>query len=183
MKNLLCIMAAILMLVACSKNNNENAKLIQIDSKQFEFALPKDSKELDEAFKNTMIQVNSNILYMAICDTNDAKYLFMVSKYMLNTKTSIEEAFAQTVKPTTNPNTDSLTDHLQLIDYKTYDVQGKTIRYKISKHFDTVYTIMYYFMKDDSSKELYEIKTTANQNNLAKAQHFLEKVALSVEFK
>jgi len=107
----------------------------------------------------------------------------MVSKYIAPNKMTIEAAFNQSVNTATNFNSDSLTDNFQLIDYKTYKVHGKTIRYKISKHFDRVYTIMYYFMKDDYSDELYEIKTSATKEGLSKAKIFCEKVALSVSIK
>ena len=50
-------------------------------------------------------------------------------------------------------------------------------------HFDNIYTIMYYFMKDDYSTELYEIKTSTTKTDLSKALKFLEKVALSVRIK
>ena len=183
MKNLLFIMPALIILVSCNKNVSENAKLVRIDGNQFEFELPIESKELDEDFKNLMLQFNDKILYIAICDTSGTKDLFTVSKYIAKNKMSIEEAFIESVETTTNLNTDSLTDNFQLIDYRTYEVDGIKIRYKISKHFDKVYTIMYYFMKDDYSNELYEIKSSTNKNDLSKAKKFMETVALSVRIK
>ena len=183
MKNLLFIMTALIIVVSCSKNISENVKLVSIDSNQFEFELPKESKEFDEDFKNLMLQHNNKILYIALCDTNETKDLFLVSKYIAKNKMSIEEAFIESVETTTNLNTDSLTENFQLIDYRTYEVDGITIRYKISKHFDKVYTIMYYFMKDDYSNELYEIKSSTNENGLSNAKKFMETVALSVRIK
>ena len=183
MKKLLFIIPTLIILVSCTNNITENKNLIRIDSNQFEFELPKESKEVDDDLKNLMLELNNNILYLAICDTNDSKYLFVVSKYIAKNKISIEEAFTQSVKTTTNLNTDSLADNFQLIDYKTYEVNGITIRYKISMHFDNIYTIMYYFMKDDYSTELYEIKTSTTKTDLSKALKFLEKVALSVRIK
>ena len=107
----------------------------------------------------------------------------MVSKYIAKDKMSIEDAFNQSVKTTTSFNSDSLTDNFQLIDYKTYEANGITLRYKISMHFDKIYSIMYYFMKDDYSNELYEIKTSASKNDLSIALKFSEKVALTVNIK
>ena len=182
MKILLIIISAFI-IVSCSSNINKNRNLVSIDSNHFEFELPKESKELNNDFKEVMLEVNNKIIYLALCDTNDSKYLFMVSKYIAPNKMTIEAAFNQSVNTATNFNSDSLTDNFQLIDYKTYKVHGKTIRYKISKHFDRVYTIMYYFMKDDYSDELYEIKTSATKNDLSKAKYFIEKVALSVRIK
>jgi hypothetical protein len=183
MKNLFFIVFSLFIVVSCHNTITENKNLIRIDNNQFEFELPDESKELDDDFKNIMLQQNNNILYLALCDTNKSKYLFIVSKYIANDKMSIEDAFDRSVKTTTNFNSDSLTDNFQLIDYKTYEVHGITIRYKISMHFDKIYTIMYYFMKDDYSNELYEIKTSAYKNDLSKALKFLEQVALTVNIK
>ena len=171
-----------MIVTSCSNNISDNRNIISIDSNHFEFELPNDSKELED-LKKIMLELNGNILYLAVCDTNDSKNLFMVSKYIAPNKMSIEDAFAQSVETTTNFNIDSLKDNFELIDYKTYDVQGTTIRYKISKHFDKAYTIMYYFMKDDYSNELYEIKTSTTKEGLSKAKIFCEKVALSVSIK
>jgi hypothetical protein len=182
MKNLFIIIST-LILFSCSNNISKNRNLVSIDSNQFEFELPKESKELNNDFKEVMLEVNNKILYLALCDTNNSKYLFMVSKYIAPNKMTIDAAFNQSVNTTTNLDSDSLTDNFQLIDYKTYEVHGKTIRYKISMHFDRIYTIMYYFMKDDYSTELYEIKTSASKNDLSKALKFIEKVALSVRIK
>lgn len=183
MKKLIFIMFSLFIVVSCHNTITENKNLIRIDNNQFEFELPDESKELDEDFKNLMLQQNNNILYLAICDTNKSKYLFTVSKYIAKDKMSIEDAFNQSVKTTTNFNSDSLTDNFQLIDYKTYEANGITLRYKISMHFDKIFSIMYYFMKDDYSNELYEIKTSASKNDLSTALKFSEKVALTVNIK
>lgn len=183
MKNIIFIMFSLFIVVSCKNNITESKNSIVIDNKHFEFELPDESKELDGDFKNLMFQQNNNILYLAQCDTSNSKFLFLVSKYIAKDKISIEDAFNQSVETITTLNTDSLTDNFQLIDYKTHQVNGITIRYKISMHFDKIYTIMYYFMKDDYSNELYEIKTSTYKNDLSKAFKFLEKVALSVNIK
>ena len=57
-----------------------------------------------------------------------------------------------------NPN-------FKLIEGKTYQVNGKTLRLKISHHYNEFYSIMYYFMKDGYSNELYELKFCALDAN------------------
>ncbi len=183
MRNLTFLMFSLFIIVSCKNNIIESKNSIIIDNNHFEFELPDESKELDGEFKNLILQQNNNIVYLALCDTNKSKYLFTVSKYIARDKMSIEEAFTQSLETTTNLNSDSLKDNFQLIDYKTYEAQGITIRYKISMHFDKIYTIIYYFMKDDYSNELYEIKTSASKNDLSSAFKFLEKVALTVNIK
>lgn len=185
MKNILFLLVSVLIIVVSYSNNpvEEHSKLVRIDNNNFEFELPKDSKEIDGDLKNAMLQLNSNILYLAICDTNGSGNMFMVSKYVSENKESIEEAFMQSVNTASNFNIDTLSNDFHLIDYKVYKVKGKTLRYKISAHFGNVNTIMYYFMKDDYSNELYEIKAIARKNELPKVLNFMEEVALSVKIK
>lgn len=106
--------------------------------------------------------------------------MFSVSKYVAEDEMSIEEAFMVSVETIANIDIDSLTDNFKLIDYKEYKVQGKTLRYKISEHYNRVNAIMYFFMKDNYSNELYEIKITTEKGELAKALSFMEGIALSV---
>lgn len=184
MKNLLFIVSVSIAVVSCNSNHVvENVKSIRIDNNKFEFELPKASKEIGGDLRKALLQANSNILYYAICDTSGSKYMFSVSKYVAENEMTIEEAFMISVETTTNINTDSLTDNFQLIDYKEYIVQGKTLRYKISEHFNKVNAIMYYFMKDNYSNELYEIKISTKKSELTKSLNFMEEVALSVRIK
>ncbi len=180
----LIISVLIFVFFSCNNHISSNSKLVQIDNNKFEFELPKDSKEFEGELKNSLIEMNSNILYLALCGTKNSRYWFSVSKYISEYKTSIEEAFIESVLTTTNLDVnDTLKDNYRLVDFKIYHIKEKTLRYKISEHFDKVYTLMYYFMKDDYSNELYEIKATADTNNLPEVLKFLEKVALSVKIK
>ena len=131
MRNLTFLMFSLIIVVSCKNNITESKNSIIIDNNHFEFELPDESKELDGDFKNIMLQQNDNILYLAQCDTSNSKFLFMVSKYIAKDKISIEDAFNQSVETITTLNTDSLIDNFQLIDYKTHQVNGITIRYKI----------------------------------------------------
>jgi hypothetical protein len=139
--------------------------------------LPKNSKEFDGNLMEAMLRMNDRIIYLAQCDTNDSRSLFMVSKYTSQQKASIDEAFAETIQATPQ-----IAENSHLLEYKKYEVKGKTLRYKISKHGE-MYMIMYYFMKDDYAFNLYEIKASSGKESLAKAKAFLEEIALSVSIK
>ena len=183
MKNLLFKITALIIVVSCNKNITENAKLISIDNNKFEFELPKYSRDITEEFKSTAYETNDIIIFTALCDTINERNLFLVSKYIEDYKWTIDEAFTVSVETSTNNNLGNLLDNFQLVDYKTYELQGKTFRYKISKHYNSVYSIMFYFMKNDYSNELYEIKMTADKKGLSRALYLTEKVALSVKIK
>lgn len=62
MKILFFIMFPLFTVVSCHNTIIENKNLIRIDSNQFEFELPDESKELDDDLKNIMLQQNNNIL-------------------------------------------------------------------------------------------------------------------------
>lgn len=57
-------MFSLFIVVSCNNTITENKNLIRIDNNQFEFELPDESKELNDDFKNIMLQQNKNILYL-----------------------------------------------------------------------------------------------------------------------
>ncbi|MFN5319255.1 MAG: hypothetical protein ACK5CY_10495 [Bacteroidia bacterium] len=162
-------------LISCSESSSEDKNRIKIDENRFQFELPKASKEFDGAIMEAMLRMNDKLIYLAQCDTNDSRLMFSVSKYTSQQKASIDEAFAETIQ-----TTPQLSANSRLMEYKKYDVKGKTLRYKISNHGE-LYTIMYYFMKDDYAANLYEIKASISKEGLTKARAFMEEVALSVK--
>ena len=186
MKKLLFWVFIYFIMVSCNQNRVllKDEKLVQLDSNKIEFIVPKNSKEVNENLKKAMMQMNKSIMYLASCEVKGSKNIFfMVSKYTSNYKTSIEEAFAQSVNTTVNIHEDTLVDNSRVIDFKKYKIQEQVLHYKISKHFDKTYTIMFYFMKDDYSNQLYEIKVATDERELSKCFKFLESVALSVRIK
>ena len=164
-------------LISCSESASEDKKRIKIDENRFQFDLPKASKEFEGGLMESMLRMNDKLIYLAQCDTNDSRLLFMVSKYTSQQKASIDEAFEETVK-----TTPQLSANSQLMEYKKYEVKGKTLRYKISNHGEAN-TLMYYFMKDDYAANLYEIKASTNKEGLSKARTLMEEIALSVSIK
>ena len=164
-------------LISCSRSLSEDKNRINIDQNRFQFDLPKASKEFDGGIMEAMLRMNDKLIYLAQCDTNDSRFVFAVSKYTSQQKASIDEAFAETIQ-----TTPQIAENSHVLEYKKYDVKDKTLRYKISKHGE-LYTIMYYFMKEDYAFNLYEIKVSSSKESLAKAKAFLEEIALSVNIK
>ena len=167
--------AVYIILMSCSAFITADNNRIKIDENRFQFELPKASKEFDGGIMEAMLRMNDKLIYLAQCDTNDSRFIFAVSKYTSQQKASIDEAFAETIQ-----TTPQLSANSRLMEYKKYDVKDKTLRYKISNHGE-LYTIMYYFMKDDYAANLYEIKASINKEGLSKARTLMEEIALSVK--
>ena len=173
--NFLYSFGIFIFLISCSRSLSGHKNRINIDQERFQFDLPINSKEFDGDMMNFMKRINDKAIYLAQCDTNDSRFMFMVSKYTSQQKASIDEAFEETVK-----TTPQLSANSQLMEYKKYNVKGKTLRYKISNHGE-VYTLMYYFMKDDYAANLYEIKASTNKEGLSRARTLMEEIALTVK--
>ncbi len=73
-------------------------------------------------------------------------------------------------------------DNYKLVDIGISKLDDKYLYYKISRS-DESYSIMYYFMKNDYSDILYEIKSICDSEKyIEMVQDFLENIALTVEF-
>jgi hypothetical protein len=70
----------------------------------------------------------------------------------------------------------------KLVDFGVKKINNKYLRVKISSYLGDFYNVRFYFMKDDYSKDLYEIKTGCLGDELRKTCELMEKAALSVQF-
>lgn len=132
-------------------------------------------------FLKTMQQANDKLIYLAVIPTgkNGKNMMFSVSKYV-SEKTSIDTAFAGTVlfKP--------FEKGYKLLDYGIREVNGKKLRFKKSEmtfEGKKIINTMYYFMKNDTSDKLYEIKASFEPEQEEDADKIMETIALTFTFR
>lgn len=153
------------------------------DNGNFKFKLPAGCEVRDQELLDLMNEHNPFIQFIAICSIDSNKGIAIaVSKYTNDSKVSIDEAYQLSVETVGGQNL-GLEDAYKLIDHKVYQKNGKTLRYKISETFEGINSIMFYFMKNDFSNELFEVKITAKSEDRKEALDYGEKIALSVGFK
>lgn len=106
-----------------------------------------------------------------------------VSVYDLDEETFIDSAFIKIVKHIPTPPDNVPSWNYRQIDYRIQKVDSLILRYKISCIDSTDYDIMYYFMKNDKSDILFEMKATFySPYEIYSAKDFIERIALTVKF-
>ncbi len=186
MKKILLITSLLLLASSCAENKTqkkEKIKTIKLDNNKLQFEEPPGFKEVEKELEKAMFDFNDAIIFVSFYDTIPTNEMFIVSKYVAGSKSTIQDAFIESINTKTNGDIGDLKDNFQLIEAKTYQVNGKTLRLKISHHYNEFYSIMYYFMKDGYSNELYELKFCALDANFKRVKNLAEKIAVSVELK
>ena len=153
------------------------------DDTGFRFDLPEYCENLTEVdLGRALIASNPTIEFVALVKFPSVNTVLTVSVYDLGEITLIDSALARTIRyiPTEVDNT---VDRYKLVDYGVKRIDDKDLRYKISCVNDSLFNIMYYYMNGDSSRLLYEIKSTCtSQDQIKTVQHFLEEIGLKTAF-
>ncbi len=165
---------------SCHKQT-DNLNLTYIDNNKFGFELPNEFYVLQDTDSEARFvkKLNPDIIYLARTTRDSINYLFSVSKYSYHSSNPMEYVFYSMVK--TIP-TNYEKEQYKLVDFGVKKINNKLLRVKISSYLGEIYNIRFYFMKDDYSKDLYEIKTACLGNEITKTCDFMEKAALSVHF-
>jgi tetratricopeptide (TPR) repeat protein len=154
-----------------------------VDGYGFSFYLPKGCKNItDDELGRLLKEANPNLCYIAEVSFSFGNELFGVSCYNKGKEINIDTAFLETVKHiATLPNEPA--ENYKVVNYGIRKYDEKVLRFKISCVKDSVYSIMYYFMKDNYSRFLYEMKLTCRKHNdLKTTQNYLEKIALTANY-
>ncbi len=137
----------------------------------------------DQSLLKALQQMNETVVYATILYTaKNEKILFTTSRYINEEAILIDSAFNETVQHIP----EGMEEIYMLVDYGKYNKDGRALRFKQSKiriaNGKEVFNIMYYFMKDDRSKEMYEIKISGSKDDSIRDKNILEKIALSLKF-
>lgn len=136
----------------------------------------------DEQLEAGVKKANNKLLYLTVLKLDGKSAPLSVSKYPSAETKTIEQAFKEneTYRP---PNSESF---YRILEHGEAKRGGKILRYKITEiTFESggkTNSILYYFMKGDASKELYELKVVCDPERLAAFKELAEKIALSVSF-
>jgi len=160
-----------------------DSTLISLDNERFTFQINGSFRDLrrEDIFPQLM-EINPNLLIMALIDLPQQSTAISVQKYSDIIKNSIDEAFKISVNTKASFNKQSVGDY-KLIDYGVYKSGDKTLRFKVSCIGDTMVNTMYYFMKDNYDYDLYELKISCSKQSQQDSKKYLEAMALTVAIK
>ncbi|MBK7370449.1 MAG: hypothetical protein IPJ09_03245 [Saprospiraceae bacterium] len=103
-----------------------------------------------------------------------------VSCYTASEPMSLDEAFFNETVGAEPDNLGSLTQGYKLISFKQYNKAGKSLYLKVSSPIEGKCSVMYYFMKDNRSTSLYEIKVVGDMGEKESLKECAEEIALNV---
>jgi hypothetical protein len=140
--------------------------------------LPAHSVEQENLF-SMLKKSNTNIIFLrSLLTSKNKKILFAVSRYKNSESDKLDNVFYQ---QTANYKDNNFGNNYKLISYRKYKSRNKFLYEKVSSPFEGQCCVMYYFMKNDFSNVMYEIKLSGKMNEMNEMETIAEKIALSVK--
>lgn len=168
---------------SCKHFPGKNNSLIYADSNRVAFELPDLISE-----DNELKEINPYVVYAAYIRFDNDKRLLTLSKFSTDAEYTIEFGFV-TLLPKDFTFGDIEVDDYVLKDFGIYEKEGKEYRYKVAAISDSIlqinnsYLVSYYFMKNDKSKDLYEMKLMCRDvESIEPLKAKLEGIVKTVEF-
>jgi hypothetical protein len=154
----------------------------QVDDR-FSLVLPEGATESKE-FMDILKKANIDILFFRLLNYNKDKQIIMsVSKYVNTTPADINEAFYELTAVYEPSNQENLGLDYKLLSFNSYKKEDKVLYTKVSSPFPSKCAVMYYFMHNNFSNALYEIKLVGDIQDIKSIKQIAETIALSVEVK
>ena len=126
--------------------------------------------------------MNPSIVFVAIVKLPDENAFFSISAYDMGETMTIDSAFMKSLNTQGTISGEPVVNY-RVIDHGIRSRDDKILRYKISFDPETKYSIIYYIMKNDASRLLYELRTVCESEAALKGlQESLEKVVISSDF-
>jgi hypothetical protein len=152
----------------------------QVDA-SFSLKLPEGAEESKE-FMDILKKANSDIQFFRLLNYKKDKQIIMsVSKYVNTTPADINEAFYELTAVYEPSNQENLGLDYKLLSYDSYKKEDKMLYTKVSSPFPSKCAIMFYFMHNNFSNELYELKLVGDIQDINTIKQIAETMALSVE--
>lgn len=144
--------------------------------------IPVYNVELDELFAR-VTEANPNVIFLrSLITLKNKQILFAVSRYETTKALSLSSAFyEQTANHKANNLGEDLSKNYKLISFKEYKMANRTLYTKVSRPFEGHCNVMYYFMKNNFSNVMYEIKLSGKFSEKEEMESLAEKIALSVK--
>lgn len=161
------------------KTFQEN-RTIKIDG-DLSLILPYNTIEVDELF-SSINKSNPSIIFLRVIKPNKNKQiLFAVSRYENSELMNLTTAFKEHTIDFKAENLGDLSKDYKLISYNQYKKNNKLLFVKISNPVEGICCVMYYFMKDNFSNVMYELKISGKISDIEDLKKMSEKIALSAK--
>ena len=166
----------ILILSECNDSNQSRVVL----NHEFSFALPFPYEANSELFE-VIHEANPDVVGFYLLDLKDMPNTPMtVSCYTASEPMTLDDAFFNETVGAEPDNLDSLTQGNKLISFDHYNKAGKSLYLKVSSPIAGKCSVMYYFMKDNNSTSLYEVKVVGDMGEKERLMELAEEIALNV---
>lgn len=144
--------------------------------------IPMPNVEVEELF-SAITKANPNVIFLrSLITAKDKQILFAVSRYETTKALSLRSAFyEQTANHKANNLGEDVSKKYKLISFREYKKSNITLYTKVSRPFEGHCNVMYYFMKNNFSNVMYEIKLSGKFLEKEEMESLAEKIALSVK--
>jgi hypothetical protein len=169
-----CLLSLSLVLLSFkTKQKNERTK-INID---LSLVLPAHAEKQENLF-SMLKKTNPNfIFFRSVLTSKSRKVFFGVSRYENSEPEKLDDVFYQ---QTVNHKDNRLRNNYKLISYRKYKSGNKYLYEKVSSPNKGQCCVMYYFMKNNFSNVMYEIKLSGEMNQMDEMRAIAKNIALSV---
>lgn len=158
----------------------QEKKRIKINS-EFSLVLPTPNLEMKELF-TAIKEVNPTVIFLRSFRTLKNKpILFAVSKYENSERIKLDTVFFKQTVNSIASIQGEVSNSYKLISYNHYIKSNKLLYIKVSSPMEGQCCVMYYFMKNNFSNVMYEIKLSGGNNEMEEMKTISEKIALSVK--
>lgn len=140
--------------------------------------LPAHSEEQENLF-SMLKKANPNVIFLrSVLTSKSKKILFAVSRYENSESEKLDNVFYE---QTASYKDNNFGNNYKLISYGKYKSGNKFLYEKVSSPMEGQCCVMYYFMKNNFSNVMYEIKLSGKMNEMDEMKTIAEKIALSVK--
>lgn len=148
---------------------------------ELSLVLPAHSIEIEELL-TAIRKMNTNVIFLRSIELlKNKKVLFAVSRYENSEPTKIDTVFYDQTVNVKADNLGDLSKNYNLISFKRYKKANVLLYLKVSRPMEGQCSVMYYFMKNNFSNVMYEIKMSGAMSEMEAMKTITEKIALSVE--
>lgn len=164
----------------CSFTSVQDKQRIKINE-DLSLVIPVHSEEQKNLFAQ-ISAMNPNMLFLrSIITKKNSEILLAVSRYETTKALSLSSAFYEQTANHKPNNLGDVSKNYKLISFRKYSKSNKTLYTKVSRPFEGHCNVMYYFMKNNFSNVMYEIKLSGKFSEKEEMESLAEKIALSVK--
>lgn len=157
----------------------QNTPRIRVNE-DLSLVIPLPNVELEELF-SAITKVNPTVIFLrSVLTSKNNQILFAVSRYENSRAVKLSNAFYEQTANHNPTNLGDISKDHKVISFKEYKKGNTTLYTKVSKPFEGHCVVMYYFMKDNFSKVMYEIKLSGKLSEKEEMESIAEKITLSV---